>query len=259
MSISPVVIKLGGSLAVPPRMRPGESVVPLAAAGLAPDIAAAALAPGDTPPTGAQSAAVSVDEPPTDATGAEQGALARWLAVVAAARRPVVVVPGGGAFADTVRGEQQRLGFSDEAAHFMAILAMHQTGTLLVDMQPERLTAAATEAELRGALGRGDIPVWMALSMAIGAPDLPRDWSVTSDGLAAWLALQLRIPEVWLVKSRSAGEGADLGGLVDEGVVDPVFAAIAGATGLAWRVFGPGDEAAMGAALSPQPEAAPDG
>jgi aspartokinase-like uncharacterized kinase len=259
MSISPVVIKLGGSLAVPPRMRPGESAAAPVATGLSPDRSSAALTPDETAPSGPQSAAKAIGAPAADATEAEQGGLARWLAVVASARRPVVVVPGGGAFADTVRAEQQRLGFSDEAAHYMAILAMHQTGTLLVDMQPERLTAAATEAELRGALGRGDIPVWMALSMAIGAPDLPRDWSVTSDGLAAWLARELRIAEVWLVKSRAAPEGAALGGLVDEGLVDPVFARIAGATGLCWRLFGPGDEAAMSAALSPDMEAAPDG
>ncbi len=178
--------------------------------------------------------------------------LAGWLSIIAAAERPAVLVPGGGAFADTVRDEQQRLGFSDEAAHFMAILAMHQTGTMLVDMQPGRLTAAATEAELRGALGRGEVPVWMALSMAMTDPHLPRDWSLTSDGLAAWLALQLRIPEVWLVKSATVPAGATLPSLVAQEIVDPVFADIVARAGLVWRVFGPGEQEVMGAALTGQ-------
>lgn len=177
-------------------------------------------------------------------------ALARWLSVMAASGRPAVLVPGGGVFADAVRAEQQRVGFSDEAAHFMAVLAMHQTGTMLIDMQPGRLTSAATEAELRGALGRGEVPVWMALSMAMADPHLPRDWSVTSDGLAAWLAVQLRIPEVWLVKSVAVPADAALPHLAEQGVVDPVFAGIVARAGLSWRIFGPGEEEALAASLS---------
>lgn len=239
MTASPVVIKLGGSLATlsPPPGGEGSGV------GESPALAVSPSPPHGLPREG----------------GGEGAPLWRWLDFIANAARPVVLVPGGGAFADTVRSEQQRLGFSDEAAHYMAILAMHQTGTLLIDRQPARLVAASTEAELRGALGRGDIPVWMALAMTMSAPDLPRDWTVTSDGLAAWLALHLRIPEVWLVKSISPAPDAALSALAANGVTDPVFAELVGRSGLSWRIFGPGDQPEMQGALAAPAGALPDG
>ena len=44
-----------------------------------------------------------------------------WISALAGSALPLVIVPGGGSFADQVRQSQQRMGFSDEAAHAMAI------------------------------------------------------------------------------------------------------------------------------------------
>ena len=53
------------------------------------------------------------------------GTLALWLAAVREhGGGRAVIAPGGGAFADAVRVAQRRDGFSDVAAHRMAILAM---------------------------------------------------------------------------------------------------------------------------------------
>ncbi len=49
-----------------------------------------------------------------------------WLAAIGAAAGRVVLVPGGGPFADTVRSAQAAMGFDDLAAHRMALLAMAQ-------------------------------------------------------------------------------------------------------------------------------------
>ena len=59
---------------------------------------------------------------------AHQGCLDVVLAVIAdvARERPLLIVPGGGPFADAVRAQDDRLGLSDEAAHWMAVLAMDQ-------------------------------------------------------------------------------------------------------------------------------------
>ncbi|RUU72932.1 hypothetical protein EOD00_40425, partial [Mesorhizobium sp. M7A.T.Ca.TU.009.01.3.1] len=51
-----------------------------------------------------------------------------WIAALAGSRLPIVIVPGGGLFADHVRETQTRMDFSDAAAHAMAILAMEQFG-----------------------------------------------------------------------------------------------------------------------------------
>ena len=73
-----------------------------------------------------------------------------WLDVIAAAARPVVVVPGGGALADEVRAAQAALGFGDRAAHRMALLAMDQLAWAVAGMR------AGTAEQARGSERRGD-------------------------------------------------------------------------------------------------------
>ncbi|MBV8535260.1 MAG: aspartate kinase, partial [Alphaproteobacteria bacterium] len=83
---------------------------------------------------------------------ANAGTLRSWLGVVrenGAGR--CVVVPGGGAFADAVRDTQQRVGFSDRAAHVMALLAMEQYAALLADFEPA-LRPCASIGEITAAL-----------------------------------------------------------------------------------------------------------
>ena len=107
-----------------------------------------------------------------------------WIAALAASSLPLVIVPGGGPFADQVRDAQKRMGFSDAAAHAMAILAMDQFGHVILDRH-ERLAPARSLDEIEHALTDGKIPVWLPSSMAIPAPDIPCSWDITSDSLAA--------------------------------------------------------------------------
>ncbi|WP_454916837.1 amino acid kinase family protein [Xanthobacter sediminis] len=110
----------------------------------------------------------------------------------------LVLVPGGGAFADAVREAQPRLGFSAGAAHRMAILAMEQTATLLQDLAPA-LRGARTLAGLSAA-GPG-AALWFPASLLIGAADISESWDITSDSLALWLACRLGAPRLLLVKA----------------------------------------------------------
>src|SRR5687767_10474251 len=69
-----------------------------------------------------------------------QAALA---AISAAAGTRLLVVPGGGPFADAVRQVDRRLRLSDDAAHWMAVLAMDQHAHLIA----ARLTGAVIVVE----------------------------------------------------------------------------------------------------------------
>ncbi len=175
---------------------------------------------------------------------AESGRLRRLLGLVSRARRPVVVVPGGGAFADAVRETQKALGFSDAAAHDMALLAMHQMADAMIALEP-RLVGAESLIGIARAWHRRRIPVWLPASLCAGDRRIPRDWSITSDGLAARLAERLGEVELVLVKSRSVRRTASAKTLARQGVVDPVFPLIAARAGLAWRVLGPRDDAEL--------------
>lgn len=113
----------------------------------------------------------------------------------------VVLVPGGGAFADLVREVQPRLGLSESAAHRMAILAMEQTACAFHDLVPA-LRPARTLAGL-GATGLG-ATLWYPAALLIGHGEIAESWDITSDSLALWLAKALGAPRLVLVKAEGA-------------------------------------------------------
>ena len=172
---------------------------------------------------------------------AESGRLQSILDIAGRARVPIVIVPGGGAFADAVRRAQAVFHFSDAVAHQMALLAMHQTGMMLTALHT-RLVPFETLAGLRRAITRDQIPVWLPMKLAQRDARIAADWSTTSDGLAARLAERLGRAPVVLVKSCRVAYGTSLAALVRLRVVDPTFAAIAVRARLQWRVVGAGDE-----------------
>lgn len=157
-----------------------------------------------------------------------------------------VIVPGGGPFADLVRSEQARVGFDDDAAHWMAILAMEQFGFLLEALR-ESFCSAATEEQLRDVLGRGQVPVWLAYPMVAREESLPRSWDVSADSLALWLAQRLDAEALLLVKSVSPDvAGADFPALAAAGLVDAYFPRLAREYRRPIRILGP-DAAAQAA------------
>jgi dihydroneopterin aldolase len=140
-----------------------------------------------------------------------------------------------------VREQQQRLGFSDRAAHRMAILAMEQYGLALADLSSE-LTPCANEREMLDALGRGSIPVWLPTAMALADPDIPESWEMTSDSLAAWLARKIGAARLVLVKSTAAPRPLDPAALADRGLVDRLFPRFLAGAKLTLDWIGPGEE-----------------
>lgn len=167
-----------------------------------------------------------------------------WLMVVEAAAGRVVLVPGGGPFADAVRAAQPVIGFDDEAADAMAMLAMAQFGLALCSLGTQ-LVPADSEGAIRVALERGGVPVWAPLAMVRGEADLPRSWGVTSDSLALWLAQRLDAGALLLVKRRGAGPGKPDHDN-DDGIVDAYFPRLHESCPLPVFVAGPDDLPAAG-------------
>ena len=152
--------------------------------------------------------------------------LSSWLdalAVLGGGR--LVIVPGGGPFADQVRRSQARWGFDEVTAHHMALLAMEQYGWMLAGMRPE-LKRASSLAEIRQALSEGRVPVWLPGQLVGCAQDIPASWDLTSDSLAAWLANILAAECLILIKSVQPAESVvSAAALADCGLVDPLFPA----------------------------------
>lgn len=155
--------------------------------------------------------------------------LARWIAALRAFPAPLTIVPGGGPFADAVRAAQTPMGFSDRAAHEMAVLAMEQYGLALVD-KFEGLESSATPREAGAVHARGNIAVWRPSAMA-AALNVAASWDVTSDSLSAIYAHEVDAARLLLIKS------VDVDRLDPLGLVDPCFASHA--AGLDVFIAGP--------------------
>jgi aspartokinase-like uncharacterized kinase len=150
--------------------------------------------------------------------------LHEWLALIAErGGGRVVLVPGGGDFADLVRDAQDAFAFSDAVAHRMAILAMEQFGLMLAGIQPELMPVESLDA-LHAVVRHGRVPVWLPATLTKGALDLPASWDVTSDSLAAWLAATLNAERLLLVKACAVPTGLDAERAHEHGIVDAAFA-----------------------------------
>jgi hypothetical protein len=100
------------------------------------------------------------------------------ISVLRASPRPLLIVPGGGVFADTVR----QLMVNVDAAHWMAIAAMDQYGWMLASCGI-------------GTTDLLEIPVHPGILLPYRVmreqDPLPHSWDVTSDTIAAWVAKTL--------------------------------------------------------------------
>jgi 5-(aminomethyl)-3-furanmethanol phosphate kinase len=171
-----------------------------------------------------------------------------WISALADCTGRVIIVPGGGPFADAVRSAQSGMGFDDQAAHHMALLAMEQYGRALISLNG--LLAAADSADvIHRELSAGKVPVWMPARMALAAEDVARSWDVTSDSLAAWLAGRLGASRLFLVKHVPCRSGrVRCDDLVAKGVVDKAFPRHLRSSKLEAFLFAPADQdAALGA------------
>ena len=110
----------------------------------------------------------------------------------------IVVVPGGGRFADVVRDFDQRFTLSSGISHRMAILGMDQFGLLLAQIIPNScatylLNDAKQLSEIRVA------PIFLPSRLMFKEDPLENSWDVTSDSISAYVASRLRVAKVILV------------------------------------------------------------
>ncbi len=170
--------------------------------------------------------------------------LLAWLRAIEAAAGRVVLVPGGGPFADAVRAAQQVMGFDDAAAHEMALLAMAQYGRALVALG-RGLVMSRDRPAIGAALAASRVPVWVPDIARLGDAAIPASWSVTSDSLTLFLARELRAARVVLVKQRPAPRDADPAVLVCDGLVDHAFPTFRADFPGEVRIAGPTDQAIL--------------
>jgi len=150
--------------------------------------------------------------------------LKEWLeTLVELGSGRVVIVPGGGGFADEVREQQELWRFDDLAAHNMAVLAMAQMAIMMQGICPA-LALATSDSDLRRAVQQARVPVWLPFEVLREHRDTLTNWGVTSDSLAAWLANRLNAEGLVLVKACAIEPSMDVARSAAAGIVDHEFA-----------------------------------
>lgn len=151
--------------------------------------------------------------------------LRRWLAQ--SPQCPTWLVVGGGEIAHALRRADQRFGLPPPSAHRLAIDAMALNARLLHALLPE-----ATWTSLDPVCGADEFPDGAVLRLVDPAIfqagpwaerlAVPASWDVTSDSLAARLAVLLKT-ELVLLKSADPPHPATIAQAADQGLVDRYF------------------------------------
>ena len=119
-----------------------------------------------------------------------------WLKALASysKQQAIVIVPGGGPFADLVRDAQALHHFDDKTAHHMAIISMKQFGLLLASLEPKCQPLSLNKNESSA------LSVWLPEDSLLQESSIEQSWTISSDSLALWLANTLSASQLLLIK-----------------------------------------------------------
>jgi len=98
-----------------------------------------------------------------------------------------IIIPGGGPFVEVIRELSERQTISEDAAHWMAVLAMHQYGFFLADGE----IAIPLVESIKEARDAGHLCIVLPYQILKADDSLPHTWDVTSDTIAAFIAHKL--------------------------------------------------------------------
>ncbi|MEN6592023.1 MAG: delta 1-pyrroline-5-carboxylate synthetase [Methanobacterium sp.] len=105
--------------------------------------------------------------------------------------KSVMVICGGGELANLLRQYDEKMDFSDTAAHKSAILCMDILGMLLADKIPGAEGVHSID-QAEKAIREGKLPILISSQFLFGEDPLEHSWRVTSDSLSLYIAHQLK-------------------------------------------------------------------
>lgn len=125
-------------------------------------------------------------------------ALCNKLSEIAKKHR-LLVVPGGGDFAEAVRQTEERFTLSPFVLHKMAILGMDQFGLMLSELIPDANAIASLERSKEYWKSKAT-SVFLPSKIMFRDEPLEASWDVTSDSIAAFVACRVKAEMLILAK-----------------------------------------------------------
>jgi aspartokinase-like uncharacterized kinase len=134
----------------------------------------------------------------------------------------LLIVPGGGRSADLVRAWDRQHGLGEETAHWLALRALTFNAHFLAALLPGSKVIQGLDETNPGPLPILDMYAWARAVDHL--PDrFPHTWEVTSDSLAAQVAISSGASHLILLKSVPLPEGMNWFEAAGQGVVDSFF------------------------------------
>jgi 5-(aminomethyl)-3-furanmethanol phosphate kinase len=138
----------------------------------------------------------------------------------------LVLVVGGGRFADALRHLDSTHALGEARSHALALHVLGLTARVVADLVPGLEVVEELEG-LPEVWSRGMVPVLASrrfLAEDDRSPDpLPHAWTTTTDSIAARVAVRLGAKELVLLKSTELPEGCNRSEAARLGLVDPEF------------------------------------
>jgi len=135
--------------------------------------------------------------------------------------RPVLLIPGGGDFAEAVRKLDRIHGLRKQAAHRIALQSLTVSAQFLHHLLPEAQLVSDLSLDLAG------VNILQSFADVPELDKLPESWSVTSDSLAAHVARIVNADRLILLKSVPVPSGMSWQEAAKQGIVDEYFPTIA--------------------------------
>lgn len=112
----------------------------------------------------------------------------------------LVIIPGGGVFAETVRDIYARFTIHEDTAHQMAVLAMDQYGLFLKNLIGDCSQIVEDIDKLNNCFENKSIAIFQVSKIMQSDKNLPKLWSVTSDSIAAYITEIIGAKNLILIK-----------------------------------------------------------
>jgi aspartokinase-like uncharacterized kinase len=153
--------------------------------------------------------------------------LRRWLDGLPGPE--VILVPGGGPAADVIRALDRRHRLGEEASHWLALRVLSVNAHFLAALLPRAVVVEKLD-DCSEAWRRLQVAVLDAHAFCRAddttAAALPHRWSVTSDSVAARVAVVAGARRLILLKSVTVPAGIDWSQAPQVGLVDDFFAMV---------------------------------
>lgn len=116
----------------------------------------------------------------------------------------IIIIPGGGSYANFIRILDNELNLGDDLAHWMAVYSMNYNGIELNRNYPE-IDCIDDFKKLQ--VIKKKFCIFLPATYLRNNDDLPHNWEVTSDSIAFYIACKLQLNLCFLIK--------DIDGLYD--------------------------------------------